>query len=302
MEDLGRVGGSEFFGGQFLDTPVASNPFSTSSVNANTLATACLLVPSASAADINFAGAYYLVPYHVKQSRVSVFDHASTTSPFDGASATLGLVSDPSPGLAWVAQSGPAFQQAPLDTEQGPGAYIHLDPLPSRNDEVVNWAQEAGIFGSLSGSPSSNEPATIPRPTPELTSTKTSSPATWRSGSSPPTVAPGSAESNTVGWYWCHECLKKCATKRGYRRHVKNCHEKKHQCPYPGCEMRFGPRAELKRHLNTVRHGGTREFICPQCGKELSRKDFLRRHLRGVHGVDLPKGRGGNLGSTIMGG
>jgi transposase-like protein len=201
-----------------------------------------------------------------------------------------------------VAQTWLDFQQALLDMEQGEGADIDLDSLIGWNNQAANRTQAAGNFGSLGDSPSSNELAFISWPTPEFTPTETSSPATWWSDNGPTTVALASAESTTFVRYRCRECPKTWATKDGLNRHVKNCHEKKLPCPHPGCKMRFGPRAELKRHLNTVRHGGTRDFLCPQCGKELSRKDFLRRHLRGVHGVDLPKGRGANLGSTIMGG
>jgi hypothetical protein len=294
VEDLEGVGGGETFGGQFLDTFVASNPYSTGLANTNALATAFLCAPSASAADIDFAAAYHPVPWHI--------DHTGTAYSFDGGFATLGLAPESLSGLHSVPQTWLDFQQALLDTGQGTRPDIDLDFLPGWNDEAANRTQAAGNFGSLGGSPLSNELAPISWPTPEFTPTETSSPATWWSDNGPTTVALGSSEPNTFVWYSCRECPKTWATKDGLNRHVKNCHEKKLRCPRPGCKMRFGPRAELKRHLNTVRHGGTRDFVCPQCGKKLSRKDFLRRHLRQVHRMDLPKGRGGNLGPAIMGG
>jgi predicted RNA-binding Zn-ribbon protein involved in translation (DUF1610 family) len=276
-----------------------------SSSNADTLSPAFRITSWASTPAIGFAAAYYPVPCLIDQIPVNVINHAGTTYPLDGGFVPPGLVQGFSPGLASsVPETGLDSHHALQNTEQDTGADIDLEFLLGLSDEASGWTDVGGIFGSLSESPLSSELELISWPTPEPTPPATSSLATSWTGNSPTAGALGNAQctSSTFVRYPCPECPKTWDTRDKLKRHVKNCHEKKHLCPRPGCMMRFGTQEDLKRHVNTIRHGGTRKFRCPKCGKELSRKDFLRRHLRGVHELDLPKGRGGNLGSAIMGG
>ncbi|KAK0653582.1 hypothetical protein QBC41DRAFT_332445, partial [Cercophora samala] len=73
----------------------------------------------------------------------------------------------------------------------------------------------------------------------------------------------------------------KCTT--ATKQH-KRYHDKRFECPKLDCNMRFSLRLDLKRHLETVKHGGKRTFPCQWCVKRFTRKDNYQRHLKDIHG------------------
>ncbi|KAI5867771.1 hypothetical protein GGS23DRAFT_194675 [Durotheca rogersii] len=73
--------------------------------------------------------------------------------------------------------------------------------------------------------------------------------------------------------------------------HHKRYHDRKHECPYEGCDKRFGTKTHLDRHIND-KHVKSKAYHCiePTCpyfkgGKAFPRKDNWRRHMVKKHGA-----------------
>lgn len=74
--------------------------------------------------------------------------------------------------------------------------------------------------------------------------------------------------------------------------HHKRYHDRKHECPYQGCDKKFGTKTHLDRHIND-KHLKSKAFHCtePGCayfkgGKAFPRKDNWRRHMVKKHGAN----------------
>ncbi|KAI4866320.1 hypothetical protein F4820DRAFT_260245 [Hypoxylon rubiginosum] len=72
--------------------------------------------------------------------------------------------------------------------------------------------------------------------------------------------------------------------------HHKRYHDRKHECPYEGCDKRFGTKTHLDRHIND-KHVKSKAYHCtdPTCAyyrgrKAFPRKDNWRRHMVKKHG------------------
>lgn len=65
-------------------------------------------------------------------------------------------------------------------------------------------------------------------------------------------------------------------------RHVANVHsEKRFQCTFEGCDLRFSKKGKMLIHLAT--HTGRKPWICMHCSHQNVCKSGLKRHLRDVH-------------------
>ncbi|KAI1462892.1 uncharacterized protein F4812DRAFT_448784 [Daldinia caldariorum] len=73
--------------------------------------------------------------------------------------------------------------------------------------------------------------------------------------------------------------------------HHKRYHDRKHGCPYEGCDKKFGTKTHLDRHIND-KHVKSKAYHCiePTCPyfkgrKAFPRKDNWRRHMIKKHGA-----------------
>ncbi|KAK6221936.1 hypothetical protein LQW54_001156 [Pestalotiopsis sp. IQ-011] len=73
--------------------------------------------------------------------------------------------------------------------------------------------------------------------------------------------------------------------------HHKRYHDRKHSCPYDGCDKKFGTKTHLDRHVND-KHEKTKGFHCTVqgCqyftgGKLFPRKDNWKRHMVNKHNI-----------------
>ncbi|KAI3316708.1 hypothetical protein HD806DRAFT_517004 [Xylariaceae sp. AK1471] len=88
----------------------------------------------------------------------------------------------------------------------------------------------------------------------------------------------------------CPECGRKFDQIHKLNHH-KRYHDRTHECTYVGCDMKFGTKTHLDRHIYD-RHLPIKTFHCtePTCvwfkgGKSFPRKDNLRRHMMKKHGM-----------------
>ncbi|XP_072939002.1 uncharacterized protein [Epargyreus clarus] len=118
----------------------------------------------------------------------------------------------------------------------------------------------------------------------------------------------------TVKFYFCHICEKKCASSHSLEFHYRSVHLqkpggfcsqcrrtfkifstwKKHErlhrlerfiCDH--CGKKFLYRNQIEGHL--VDHGDTRNYMCEECGKSFKRKFGLKTHLTTVHSSESIK-------------
>ncbi|KAI2605022.1 uncharacterized protein GGS25DRAFT_503134 [Hypoxylon fragiforme] len=73
--------------------------------------------------------------------------------------------------------------------------------------------------------------------------------------------------------------------------HHKRYHDRKHECPYDGCDKKFGTKTHLDRHIND-KHVKSKAYHCIEStcpyfrgGKAFPRKDNWRRHMVKKHGA-----------------
>ncbi|KAK7756508.1 hypothetical protein SLS62_001342 [Diatrype stigma] len=92
------------------------------------------------------------------------------------------------------------------------------------------------------------------------------------------------------GKHICDECQREFDQPHKLNHH-KRYHDRKHNCPYDGCDKRFGTKTHLDRHIND-KHLKTKAYHCtdPSCpyfkgGKAFPRKDNWRRHMTNKHRV-----------------
>ncbi|KAI1397683.1 hypothetical protein F4819DRAFT_70708 [Hypoxylon fuscum] len=90
--------------------------------------------------------------------------------------------------------------------------------------------------------------------------------------------------------YICEECGRYFDQVHKLNHH-KRYHDRKHECPYEGCDKKFGTKTHLDRHIND-KHVKSKAYHCtePTCqyfkgGKAFPRKDNWRRHMVKKHGA-----------------
>ncbi|KAK3395159.1 hypothetical protein B0H63DRAFT_64717 [Podospora didyma] len=152
------------------------------------------------------------------------------------------------------------------------------------------WSHHSGSGSSSTpdwaSQQSTNASASFQVPTFDITGVPTTASNTiaslmeTRATRSPPISRPTASGSFT-----CQQCKghRPSFTSQGrLRRHQKQSHEKPFTCTFGTCNMRFGARLDLKRHMAT--HNGEKLFQCPLCQKSFSRMDNLKRHKQSQHG------------------
>lgn len=104
-------------------------------------------------------------------------------------------------------------------------------------------------------------------------------------------LSPPLSGSGSGGGLMCEECGRTFDQIHKLNHH-KRYHDRKHECPYQGCDKRFGTKTHLDRHIND-KHLKSKAFHCtePGCayfkgGKAFPRKDNWRRHMVKKHGAN----------------
>lgn len=180
----------------------------------------------------------------------------------------------------------PEFQQAVPDIELNDGEFVDdgMEFLVYRND--------GHDISDLSTPPPSSNPSTQNTPNTHLTEPFTASP----SPASPSPVSDlGVVNGGQIGTsprvFICDKCNRMFDQIHKLNHH-KRYHDRPHECTHPGCNMRFGTKTHLDRHIND-KHMRAKKFYCMQSdcpysrqgGKSFPRKDNWRRHMLNKHSI-----------------
>ena len=89
----------------------------------------------------------------------------------------------------------------------------------------------------------------------------------------------------------CDLCPKSFPQRWKLNRHLKR-HEKPFKCEVSSCRAAFALRKDLSRHLKAVHDGFASDedmlkCVFSICNFSSTRQDALKRHLQGVHGVEI---------------
>ncbi|KAH6617381.1 hypothetical protein F5144DRAFT_391518 [Chaetomium tenue] len=125
--------------------------------------------------------------------------------------------------------------------------------------------------------------------TPRSASHATSSLASSNSGSSPTPIHRTHWKPRMRDSFSCRRCPKKFSDQVKRNRHQRE-HVKKLPCSIAGCDQRFPTTSALKKHRDSIAHGGEKRFQCSRCpDKAYTLKYNLQRHERKAHSVGLLK-------------
>jgi hypothetical protein len=103
-------------------------------------------------------------------------------------------------------------------------------------------------------------------------------------------VSPADSATSPRPLLTCEECGRTFDQIHKLNHH-KRYHDRKHKCPYDGCDKKFGTKTHLDRHIND-KHEKKKGYHCTQMGcpyfmggKQFPRKDNWRRHMQNKHGI-----------------
>ncbi|CAB0037711.1 unnamed protein product, partial [Trichogramma brassicae] len=82
--------------------------------------------------------------------------------------------------------------------------------------------------------------------------------------------------------YFCDDCGKKLANRRGLLLHLKTIHEGRKDFTCNKCGKKFTQKPHLLVHQRTV-HEGRKDHACHKCEKKFGEKSTLIKHLNAVH-------------------
>ncbi|KAI1114671.1 hypothetical protein F5Y14DRAFT_158275 [Nemania sp. NC0429] len=192
---------------------------------------------------------------------------------------------------------------APEIITQQPTQEDHVDPPPVKGDDFADMYLDLPSDDEYRRSIDSYEYSSTPGQSSTVDSNGRTPDTRPTASPSPfPTIAehgqlkldPGtpskpSKPSSQSGPLVCPECNREFDQIHKLNHH-KRYHDRTHECPYAGCERKFGTKTHLDRHIND-RHLKLKAYHCtePTCawfkgGKSFPRKDNWRRHMVKKHG------------------
>ncbi|KAF4465123.1 hypothetical protein FALBO_8037 [Fusarium albosuccineum] len=174
-----------------------------------------------------------------------------------------------------------------------PSHTSHLSPLPDMSARHPSYPSDAS---TPQPGPTSTNPSTLNTPATQLDTPSPNSvtaSSDYRHSASPSNGAAANLSPKN-GIYACDEIGCNQVFDQPHKlKHHQRYHTKNHKCPYPNCDMGFGTKTHLQRHIND-RHEKKKKFHCavPGCdysrqgGKGFPRKDNWKRHMTKIHNMD----------------
>jgi hypothetical protein len=154
--------------------------------------------------------------------------------------------------------------------------------------ESAALSSDIDLISSASSTTTMTQSA--PEPSPTVVSHQTPQSEDMRAkppDKSKPMPQKGSSSTN----FQCDKCFKSYPKRWQLNRHLKT-HEKPFRCNSSGCNAAFALRKDHRRHMKQVHRGFASEedilkCLFQTCPFSSTRRDTLKKHLQGVHGVQI---------------
>jgi hypothetical protein len=181
----------------------------------------------------------------------------------------------------------------------GPAEFILQEALNSELGDFdfsfdLEFLESAALSSDMGHTSSASSTMTVAQPAPESSPTVVShqTPQSEDMRAEPPDKSkPMPQKDSSFTVFQCDKCFKSYPKKWQLNRHLKR-YEKPFRCNSSECNAAFALRKDHRRHMKQIHPGFASEgdmlrCLFQTCAFSSTRRDTLKRHLQGVHRVQI---------------